>query len=71
MHTQIKERLEQVINNLKELPSIPDVAGKVISLVNNPDMSFKTVADEISKDQAITTNVLKLCNSAYFNRGKE
>ncbi len=71
MHTQIKERLEQIINNLKELPSIPDVAGKVISLVNNPDVSFRTVADEISKDQAITTNVLKLCNSAYFNRGKE
>ena len=71
MHIQIKERLEQVINNLKELPSIPDVAGSVISLVNNPDVSFRTIADEISKDQAITTNVLKLCNSAYFNRGKE
>lgn len=71
MHTQIKDRIEQIINNLKELPSIPDVAGKVISMVNDPDVSFKAVAREISRDQAITTNVLKLCNSAYFNRGKE
>ncbi len=71
MHAQIKERLEQVVNNIGELPSIPDVAGKVISMVNNPDISFQEVAIEISKDQAITTNVLKLCNSAYFNRGKE
>jgi putative nucleotidyltransferase with HDIG domain len=71
MQEQIKQRLEQVINNLGQLPSIPDVAGKVITLVNNPDASFTRIAEEISKDQAITTNVLKLCNSAYFSRGKE
>jgi putative nucleotidyltransferase with HDIG domain len=71
MQEQIKQRLEQVINNLGQLPSIPDVAGKVIALVNNPDASFTRIAEEISKDQAITTNVLKLCNSAYFSRGKE
>jgi putative nucleotidyltransferase with HDIG domain len=71
MHEQIKQRLEQVINNIGQLPSIPDVAGKVISMVNNPDTSFTKIAEEISKDQAITTNVLKLCNSAYFSRGKE
>jgi putative nucleotidyltransferase with HDIG domain len=71
MQEQIKQRLEQVISNLGQLPSIPDVAGKVIALVNNPDTSFTQIAEEISKDQAITTNVLKLCNSAYFSRGKE
>ncbi len=71
MHEQIKQRLEQVISNLGQLPSIPDVAGKVISMVNNPNTSFTQIAEEISKDQAITTNVLKLCNSAYFSRGKE
>jgi putative nucleotidyltransferase with HDIG domain len=71
MHEQMKQRLEQVINNIGQLPSIPDVASKVISMVNNPDTSFTQIAEEISKDQAITTNVLKLCNSAYFSRGKE
>ena len=71
MLTNIKERLEQVVNNLGQLPSIPDVAGKVINMVNDPESSFNQIALEISKDQAITTNVLKLCNSAYFSRGKE
>ncbi len=71
MHTQIKQRIEGIVNNISELPSIPDVAGNVITMVNDPDVSFQAVAGEISKDQAITTNVLKLCNSAYFNRGKE
>jgi putative nucleotidyltransferase with HDIG domain len=40
-------------------------------LVNDADVSFKHVADEIAKDQAITANILKLCNSAYFSKGKE
>lgn len=71
MLTNIKQRLEQVVNNLGQLPSIPDVAGKVINMVNDPESSFNQIAQEISKDQAITTNVLKLCNSAYFSRGKE
>lgn len=71
MHEQIKQRLEQIVNNIGQLPSIPDVAGKVITMVNDPDASFSRIAEEISKDQAITTNVLKLCNSAYFSRGKE
>ena len=41
MHAQIKERIEQIISNIKELPSIPDIASHVISMVNNPDVSFK------------------------------
>jgi len=71
MHEQIKKRIETVINNIDQLPSIPDVASKIINMVNDPDVSFKKVADEISKDQSMTTNILKLSNSAYFSKGKE
>lgn len=71
MQISIKERVESVINNLDQLPSIPEVVGKVINMVNDPNVDFRLVAQEISKDQAITTNLLKLCNSAYFSKGKE
>jgi len=71
MHANIKQRIESVISNLEQLPSIPEVASKIISMVNNPDISFKKVAEEISKDQAMTANILKLCNSAFFSKGKE
>ncbi len=71
MHISIKERLDSIISNLDQLPSIPDVVGKVINMVNDPNVDFKSVAQEISRDQAITTNLLKLCNSAYFSKGKE
>ncbi|MBN2038592.1 MAG: HDOD domain-containing protein [Spirochaetes bacterium] len=71
MQAQIKQRLEQIVNNIGQLPSMPDVAGRVVTMVGDPDVAFNKVSEEISKDQAITTNVLKLCNSAYFSRGKE
>jgi len=69
MNQQIKSRIEAVISNVNQLPSMPDVVAKLLRLVNKEDFSFKEIAEEISKDQAMTTNILKLCNSAYFSKG--
>ena len=71
MHEQIKKRIESVITNIDQLPSIPDVASKILNMSNDPNVSFKKISELISQDQAITANILKLCNSAYFSKGKE
>ncbi len=71
MDLNVKKQIETVMNNLQALPHIPEVASKVINMVNDPDVSFKQVAIEIAKNQAMTTSVLKLCNSAYFSKGNE
>lgn len=71
MDQNIKQRIDEVIKNLDQLPTMPDVAVKIINMVNDPEVSIKQVAIELSKNQAMTTNVLKLCNSAFFSKGKE
>ncbi len=71
MHEQIKNTIEQKLQNVKALPTLPDVAQKVMQMVNDPNVDPKVVAEEISKDQAMTANILKLSNSAFFNKGKE
>lgn len=71
MHAHIKQRIESTINNIAALPTMPEVATKILNMVNDPEVSFKAVAEELSKDQSMTTNILKLCNSAYFSKGKE
>lgn len=71
MHAHIKQRIETTINNIAALPTMPEVATKILNMVNDPEVSFKAVAEELSKDQSMTTNILKLCNSAYFSKGKE
>ena len=71
MQEHIKKRIDQIIANIDQLPSIPLVVSKIINMVNDPEVNFKVVADEISKDQAITADILKICNSAYYSKGKE
>jgi HD-like signal output (HDOD) protein len=71
MDQNIKNQIESIITRIDQLPPLPEVASKVINMVNNPDISFKQVAQEISKNQAMTANILKLCNSAFFSKGKE
>ncbi len=71
MQAHIKQRIESTINNIAALPTMPEVATKILNMVNDPEVSFKAVAEELAKDQSMTTNVLKLCNSAYFSKGKE
>ena len=71
MDLHVKKQIETIMNNLQALPQMPEVASKVINMVNDPDVSFKQVAIEIAKNQAMTTSVLRLCNSAYFSKGNE
>jgi len=71
MHEHIKKRIEQIIASLDQLPSLPIVVTKIINMVNDPEVDFKKVADEISRDQAITADILRISNSAYYSKGKE
>jgi putative nucleotidyltransferase with HDIG domain len=52
--------------SLGRLPAFPATVHKVTSLINNPDSSLSELVDVIRLDQAITANILRMCNSAYF-----
>lgn len=54
---------------LKDLPVIPDVAMKVISMAeDNMDISFSDLEEIIRVDPAITSKILKVANSALYAR---
>jgi putative nucleotidyltransferase with HDIG domain len=52
--------------SLNRLPAFPATVNKVTSLINNPDSSLSELVEVIRLDQAITANILRMCNSAYF-----
>ncbi len=52
--------------SLNRLPAFPATVHKVTSLINNQDSSLSELVDVIRLDQAITANILRICNSAYF-----
>ena len=59
-------RVEEVLMMVKHVPPFPKVAQRVMELLENPDTTAAQLAEVIQFDSAITANVLKICNAAYF-----
>ncbi|KUK13310.1 MAG: Metal dependent phosphohydrolase [bacterium 42_11] len=56
----------KILTKVKDLPTLPEVATKVMEVANNPRSSAADMAKVISQDQALTAKILKLVNSAYY-----
>jgi putative nucleotidyltransferase with HDIG domain len=62
--------VEAILQSVTQLPPFPAVIQRVMELVEDPKTSAHDVVDVIQYDQAITANVLMVCNSAYFGLRK-
>jgi putative nucleotidyltransferase with HDIG domain len=51
---------------VKSFPAMPSTATKLLTLLDDPEVSFHQVEDIIKYDPGLTANILKLTNSAYF-----
>jgi putative nucleotidyltransferase with HDIG domain len=60
--TEIKDILRRV----SSLPPLPDTALKLMNVINDPRSTVDDIVETIRYDQAVTSQVLRLCNSAYF-----
>ncbi len=56
----------RILKSIKTLPPFPVTIQKVMGLAGDPDSSLTELAAVIRLDQAITANILRICNSAYF-----
>ncbi|MEW6327720.1 MAG: HDOD domain-containing protein [Thermodesulfobacteriota bacterium] len=60
--------LRYIINNrITSLPTLPTVITNILTLVQKSSSSARDVAAYIAQDQAISSAVLKIANSAYYN----
>lgn len=58
--------VDTILQSTIQLPAFPAVIQKVLQLIEDPQSSARELVDVIQYDQAITANILKVCNSAYF-----
>jgi putative nucleotidyltransferase with HDIG domain len=63
--------LESIIARTGDLPAMPGIAVKVMEMVGDPGTSAKDLQEVISHDQALTTKVLKIANSAMFGVSRD
>lgn len=62
-----RDRLLEVVLASEELPSLPDVASRLLTIMSDEDTELSDVADLISKDVALCSKVIKVSNSAFYN----
>jgi len=62
---------QDVIQNLGDLPPLPQVATRVIRLSGDSDTSSRDLQNLIRMDQALSAQVLRIANSAMFGRVRE
>lgn len=58
--------VREIIQNLKDLPAMPNVVVIALEVIKNPNSSAKQLAHTIENDHAITSSILKIVNSSYF-----
>ena len=64
-------QIEDIIQDIDKLKPIPQVTHKVMALAEDPKSSVTNISEIIIYDQALTANILRICNSAYFGLSRE
>ncbi|MFP3982606.1 MAG: HDOD domain-containing protein [Desulfurivibrionaceae bacterium] len=64
-------RVEEILADVDQIPPFPRVARRVVELFEDPDVSADHLARVIQYDQAITANIMKMCNAAYFGSSRK
>ena len=58
--------LEEIVRGVNDLPAMPWVVARVVSLTDDPNSSINELNEVICQDQSLTAKVLRLSNSAYY-----
>ena len=60
--------LRKLLGELGSLPAVPHVYSELTRRLEDPSVSVVELADLVSEDVALATQVLRMANSAYFGR---
>ncbi|HBA56020.1 MAG TPA: hypothetical protein DCZ04_16635 [Syntrophorhabdus aromaticivorans] len=67
----LREQLIDRIKTLQILPTLDNVAEKLLVILDDKNSSFHDLNNVIKYDQAISSKVISIANSAYYSRGVE
>ncbi|MDA8168198.1 MAG: HDOD domain-containing protein [Nitrospiraceae bacterium] len=58
---------KDIILKTADLPAVPHVATKILDLIEDENASLEDLKKAIMADQSLTTRILKIANSAFYN----
>lgn len=69
--TEAEEKLQSLVNQIDDLPTLPSVVTQIIKMVEDPETSAADMNSVISQDPSLTAKVLKLVNSAFYGFSRQ
>ena len=63
--------LKDIVEQIDRLEPVPPIAAQIMSLAQDPNSATSEIADLICNDPALTVNLIRTCNSAYFGLSKQ
>jgi putative nucleotidyltransferase with HDIG domain len=57
--------------DLKIIPTLSTIIDKVFTILSDRNSSFSDLSDVVRYDQAVSSKVISIANSAYYSRGIE
>jgi putative nucleotidyltransferase with HDIG domain len=64
-----REELLARAESVTVLPTINTIIGELFRVMNDANSSFKQLFDVVRYDQAISSKIISIANSAYYSRG--
>jgi putative nucleotidyltransferase with HDIG domain len=58
--------IPEVISKVRDLPSLPVIVMELLDTIGKEDIDIRTLADKVSRDQALTAKTLRLANSSFY-----
>jgi HD-like signal output (HDOD) protein len=62
-----KEKFRWEVSRLRTLPTLPKLLERVVVALEDPETNFAGVAELIEIDQSLTSQVLRIANSAFYS----
>lgn len=59
-------QLDDVIKQIKDLPTLPVVAQEMLSNLDDENTGLDVICEKVSLDQSLTAKMLRLANSSYY-----
>lgn len=67
----LAEKLREIIHSLEMLPALPVVVQRLLEVAQDKRSTAEDMGEVISKDEGITSRLLKLVNSSFYGFSKQ
>ncbi len=58
--------LREDLDRIDSVPMLPELVGKILTMIDDPNVSSHQLAAVVSKDLSLVASILRIINSAYY-----